>query len=113
MFPCRPIPEIQKRLSADMLLDAKQKKKSVKTLKHCPACAVKALAQCYWGNRDLDASGEPAALPLSNPELLMVHSVDNMLRRFTPGAGAGNAQEDPEEMQTRLLKACLESVDYT
>ncbi|KAG9195597.1 hypothetical protein G6011_00718 [Alternaria panax] len=84
------------------------------TLTHCPACAVKALVLCYWGNQNLHSSGQPNALPLANPELARVHNVDGMLQRFTPGAAAAgaNAQEDPEEMQTRLLTACLESVNY-
>lgn len=91
----------------------KEKKDSGSTLTDCPACAVKALAQFYWGIQNLNA-GEPISLPFNNAELDRVHQVDNMLRQFTPGAaiGAGNAQEDPEEMQTRLLTGCLESVNY-
>jgi hypothetical protein len=95
-------------------LEKKEKKNPGSTLTDCPACAVKALAQFYWGIQNLNAGGVPDSLPFNNAELDRVHQVNNMLRQFTPGAdtGAGNAQEDPEEMQTRLLTACLESVNY-
>jgi hypothetical protein len=95
-------------------LKDKEAEKPGSTLTRCPACAVKALVQCYWGIQNLDAAGVPNALPLNNPELIRVHGVDNVLRIFTPGAavGAVNAQEDPEEMQTRLLTGCLESVNH-
>ncbi|CAN9339935.1 unnamed protein product [Alternaria alternata] len=95
-------------------LEEKEKKNPGSTLTDCPACAVKALAQFYWGIQNLNADGVPVSLLFNNAELDRVHQVDNMLRQFTPGAdtGAGNAQEDPEEMQTRLLTACLESVNY-
>jgi hypothetical protein len=141
IFPCRPAHVIHAQLDLNMSsttissnkkipsidelpekeltqlkkkLEKKEKKNPGSTLTDCPACAVKALAQFYWGIQNLNAGGVPDSLPFNNAELDRVHQVDNMLRQFTPGAdtGAGNAQEDPEEMQTRLLTACLESVNY-
>ena len=75
---------------------------------------MKGLAQYYWGTGNLSPLGVPLDIPDTNTELIEVHQIDNMLRQSTPGAavGAENVQEDPEEMQTRLLTACLESVNY-
>jgi hypothetical protein len=139
IFPCRPVAVIQTELQAGMTAGGSKSSEDKETLEienlseqvvnepetesedeeaseltHCPACAVKDLVQCYWGDQNLDAAGVPKPLLATDPQLVMVDNVDNALRMFTPGAamGAADTQEDPEEMQTRLLTACLESVDY-
>jgi hypothetical protein len=113
VFPCRSLTEIMARLSARMTVGCGESSEDEETLPQCPACAVKALAQCYWGHENLDSSGEPMPLCVSHPLIAAVHSIDDALRRNTPGVGVNDPQEDPEEMQTRLLTACLESVDHT
>jgi len=119
VFPCRPVDAIQAQLAQGLTLgksDTSKKKKDEEQsedLEDCPACAVKALAQFYWGNQNLNAAGYPKPLRFNHTLLDAVHDVDDVLRMFTPGAGTGDAQQNPEEMQTRLLTACLESVDHT
>jgi hypothetical protein len=76
---------------------------------------VKELAEVYWGNYYLHpTTGRPQFLTITDPDLAMLHRVDRALQRITtPGADGGSGQQDPEEFQTRLVEACLESVDHT
>lgn len=113
IFPCRSLDDIVARLSARMAVGCGESSEGEETLPQCPACALKALAQCYWGHQNLNSSGELMPLRVSHPLIAAVHSIDDALRGYTPGVGADDPQEDPEEMQTRLLTACLESVDHT
>jgi hypothetical protein len=69
----------------------------------------------YCGEIDIDVTtGHPRSYPHHHPRMVELRDLDEMIKSITFGAGEGDdSQEDACEFQDRLLKACLESTDYT
>jgi len=110
-FPCRSTRMLQREIQEMSMMTGWDTKPGVKPvpLRHCPACALKRVAQRYWSKVDLSADGRPTAFCHSQVDLRRIERIDMALAQYTPGA----ADEDQEEFQTRYLKACRESVDHT
>jgi hypothetical protein len=105
-FPCRSLTQIK--------LALRLKPKAMDQLQQCPACVMKRFVDVYWGDVDLNATtGHPLAFTHHHARMVALRNLDRAIKSMTSGAGGDDAQEDACEFQDRLLKACLESTDYT
>jgi hypothetical protein len=90
----------------------------------CAACMFKDLIQKYWGDKNIGPDGKPRPLKWECDEMLAIERLDDQLAfngnpldddDYDPSKLENHGREipqDTEECQTRLLRACLESVNY-
>jgi hypothetical protein len=94
-FPCHP--DIESFAS-----------KHEKYMGVCPACAFKTLIRSYWGDEACYHDGTPYQFMGENVDVKRIHTLDNNIS----GLSGADEQQDAEECQSRLIQACLESVNY-
>ena len=79
----------------------------------CAACVVKDLVIEYWSINHLDGNGNP--LPISHNHLTLRNIRSRLGDRFFPPVITNDTivreQQDAGDFQTKLLYACLDSVD--